>query len=144
MANNQRPHKYGLHAKFQTLTFETEAMVRSQSNVQTRFWGFVLYSKLWRLPPPAFVASSPPSSRPQAVAPRPLWRLPPPAYVASSPPSSRPQAVTPRPRPRCLDQDGYDAVGYSVFFSSTLDFDSFDEIFIFLLLYYYQNLNSLF
>ena len=98
MANNQRPHKYGLHAKFQTLTFETEAMVRSQSNVQTRFWGFVLYSKLWRLPPPAFVASSPPSSRPQAVAPRPLWRLPPPAFVASSsPPSSRPQAVAPRP-----------------------------------------------
>ena len=42
-------------------------MVRTQSNVQTRFWGFVLYSKLWRLPPPAFVASSPPSSRPQAV-----------------------------------------------------------------------------
>ena len=52
---------------------------------------------LWRLPPPASVASSPPSSRPQAVAPRPLWRLPPPASVASSPPTSRPQAVAPRP-----------------------------------------------
>ena len=50
-----------------------------------------------RLPPPALVASSPPSSRPRAVAPRPLWRLPPPALVASSPPSSRPQAVAPRP-----------------------------------------------
>ena len=52
---------------------------------------------LWRLPPPASVASSPPSSRPQAVAPRPLWRLPPPASVAPSPPSFRPQAVAPRP-----------------------------------------------
>ena len=54
---------------------------------------------LWRLPPPAFVASSPPSSRPQAVAPRPLWRLPPPAFVASSPPSSRPKSVAPLPWP---------------------------------------------
>ena len=35
----------------------------------------------WRLPPPAYVAPSPPSSWPQAVAPRPLWRLPPPASV---------------------------------------------------------------
>ena len=43
----------------------------------------------------------------------------------------------PRPRPRSIDQDGNDAVGYGVykcFFSSTFDFDSFDEIF--LLLYY--------
>merc|ERR1712077_171021 len=30
-----------------------------------------------------------PSSRPQAVAPRPLWRLPPPAFVASPPSSLR-------------------------------------------------------
>ena len=40
-----------------------------------------------------FFALSPPSSRPQAVAPRPLWRLPPPAFVASLQ-SSRPQALT--------------------------------------------------
>ena len=65
-----------------------------------RFWyrkTFEIGIKFWRLPPPAFVTSSPPSSRPQAVAPRPLWRLPPPASVTSSPPSSRPQAVAPRP-----------------------------------------------
>ena len=45
--------------------------------------------------------ASTPSSRPQAVAPRPLWRLPPPAFVASSPSSSRLQAVAPVPCGGC-------------------------------------------
>ena len=80
-------------------------------------------SPLWRLPPPASVASSPPSSRPQAVAPRPLWRLPPPASVAS-PPSSvelglvccnrRPFVVRSQPWPRSLDQDGHDSFGLTI------------------------------
>ena len=47
------------------------------------------------------------------------------------------------PRHHSLDQDGFNEIGYSVykcFFSSTFDFDSFDEKF--LLVYYYKNLNS--
>ena len=117
---------------------------RQGLNKDDRFHPSLLLRVVSKCKSAASVASSPPSSRPQAVAPRPLWRLPPPAFVASSPQSSRPRQWLPDSAfglgllgdPPA--QDGYDAVGYGIFkcfLSSTFDFDSFDEIF--LLFYYY-------
>ena len=48
MANNQRPHMQWLHTKFQPPSFETEAVVREDSNVQTT-WEFSFgFQNCWK------------------------------------------------------------------------------------------------
>ena len=48
MANNQRPHMQWLHTKFQPPSFETEAVVREDSNVQTS-WEFSFgFQNCWK------------------------------------------------------------------------------------------------
>ena len=46
MANNQRPHMQWLHTKFQPPSFETEAVVREDSNVSDKLGIFIWISKL--------------------------------------------------------------------------------------------------